>query len=150
MSVTEFTPEALGWLLVNFVGTTAGVEAAVFTSLDGLPLACTLTDETDRAHWAALTTSAFHTTSRLGALRGIAGPSRQCVTELGDGSLVMIMSAGEGLPPWKISAETADVTGCVLGVATSSGADPGVVAYAAQQFVNSIAPHLVIPARVAG
>ncbi|MFJ1795344.1 roadblock/LC7 domain-containing protein [Kitasatospora griseola] len=150
MSETEFTPETLGWLLVNFVGTTAGVEDAVFTSLDGLSLACTLTDETDRAHWAALTASAFHTTSRLGDLRGIAGPGRQCVTELGDGSLVMIMSAGEGLPPWKVSAEAANVTGCVLGVATSSGADPGVVAYAARQFVNSIAPHLVVPARVTG
>ncbi|MFJ4679025.1 roadblock/LC7 domain-containing protein [Kitasatospora sp. NPDC088783] len=150
MDEREFTPEALGWLLANFVGLTAGVEDAVFASMDGLSLACTLNDETARAHWAALTTSAYLTMSRLGDVRGVAEPGRQCVAELGDGSLVMIMAAGEGLPPWKVAAETGNVTGCLLGVATSSGADPGVVAYAAKQFVQSIAQHLVVPARAAG
>ncbi|SEM84563.1 roadblock/LC7 domain-containing protein [Streptacidiphilus jiangxiensis] len=147
MDANSFTPEALGLLLANFVGLTNGVEDAVFASLDGLPLASTEADEEKRGHWAALTTSIFHTANRLGPLRGIDEPGRQVIVELGDDSLVMIMSAGEGLPPWHITAGTANVTGCVLGVATSSSADHGVVAFAAQQFVQSISQHLIVPAR---
>lgn len=148
---TAFTPSHLDWLLQNFVSATPGVRAASFNARDGLPMACTLTNRTDSEYWAALAGSQLSTAERLAALGGDAQPASQVVTQLADGSMLVTMSAGEGLPPWaSAQASTAEqATGCVLCVRTDADADPGVVIYEMRMFIASVAEHLTVPVRQA-
>ena len=116
----------VNWLMVNFVGNTAGVEQAVAVSSDGLLLAMSAT--TDRA-----------TADRLAAIiTGMRALSHGAAGELRKGPVVQVLI--EMVNAYLFVSSISD--GSTLGVVAAKNCDLGLVGYEIAMLVDRVGSQL--------
>ena len=133
-AVPQGLDKDLNWLLRTLIERVPHTKSAVLLSSDGLTTAAHGLDHDSADRLAALASGLFSLARSAGVQFGGSGGVRQVVAELDD-ALLFVSSAGFG---------------SVLTVVAGRAADAGVLGYEMAQFVTSVRPFLVTPARHAG
>ncbi|WP_171908612.1 roadblock/LC7 domain-containing protein [Streptomyces nanshensis] len=140
----------IDWLLERFLTRVPETVAALLTSPDGLLQANAHFTEEQAETMAAIVSGQYSLAG--GATRVLdphgQGAVRQIVVEH-DAYVLFVMSAGAGLVPGQPApaGEDPETVSTLLGVATTSEADAGLVGHEAALLAGALGEHLVIPTR---
>ncbi|TGA90901.1 roadblock/LC7 domain-containing protein [Streptomyces sp. MZ04] len=131
MNVAPRQPEALDWLLDDFVLRVPQVRHVVVLSGDGLSVGASGEQARDDAERLAAIASGFHSLAKGASRHFGSGPVVQTMAEFEQGFL-FVVAAGDG---------------ACLAVFSANGADIGLVAYEMARLVNRVGEHMHQPAR---
>ncbi|MGC5264045.1 roadblock/LC7 domain-containing protein [Streptomyces cyaneofuscatus] len=133
----------LDWLLEDFIQRVPGVREAVLGSRDGVKLSFAGLGDDDADQLAAVMASLY--ALGRGEVTVPGHDVRQIVIETDEG-FTYVMSSGGQMP----ADAGAAVVSSVVGVRTSTDADPGVVGHEMVRLITGVAEHLLIPTRSPG